>query len=155
MPEETQSHPATLAQKVDLLLRTIKHPDGRRFTYEDLYQRTGIKASTISRIRSGENTDPYFRTINALSEAFGIRLSFFSTDMTEEEVRAYLEQPQNVNYLDELRYKQLSLQSEEQEKKLHRIALRAAYLDDEGLKAITDMIDYVLKQRGIKLPDNE
>lgn len=143
------SNYATLAQKVDLLLRTVKQPSGKRFTYEDLFKKTGIKASTISRIRSGDNADPYFRTIIGMAHAFGIRLSFFSTDITLEEAERYLENPENIEFLDELRHRQHQEENEAHHHLVNRISMRANQLDEEGLLAVADMLDYVLKQKGI------
>lgn len=143
------SNYATLAQKVDLLLRTIKQPNGRRFTYEDLYKKTGIKASTISRIRSGENADPYFRTIIAMAHAFGVRLGFFSTEITLDEAKQYLEEPENTEFLDELRHRQHQVENGAHHHLVNRISMRANHLDEEGLLAVADMLDYVLKQKGI------
>jgi len=147
-------HPAveytTLAQKVDLLLRLVRQPDGRRYTYEDLERKSGIKSSTLSRIRSGENTDPYFMTILALSEAFMIDLEFFSTEMTPTQVEEYLTSSNKQQVLQELRLQQFYEANEERNQKLQHIALRAAQLDDEGINAIADILDYVLKQKGIR-----
>ena len=145
----------TLAQKVDLLLQTVKQPNGHRFTYDDIFRKTGIKASTISRIRSGENVDPYFRTIIALAHAFGIRLSFFSTEMSVEEAQRYLESPESTEFLDELRFRQQQEHNDAHHRLVNRISMRATHLDEEGLMAIADMLDYVLKQKGIEVADEE
>lgn len=147
---------ATLAQKVDLLLRLVRQPDGRRYTYEDLERKSGIKSSTLSRIRSGENADPYFKTILALSEAFVIDLDFFSTEMTLAQVEEYLTSPNKQQVLQDLQLQQFYDTNEERNQKIQHIALRAAQLDDEGINAIADIIDYVLKQKGIKsAPEGE
>jgi transcriptional regulator with XRE-family HTH domain len=137
---------ATLAHKVDMLLRLVRQPDGRRYTYEDLERKSGIKSSTLSRIRSGENVDPYFKTIIAMADAFGVELDFFSTDMTIEQVEEYLTGGDRSRFLAEMRL-------QERNDALQGIALRAANLDDEGIKTIAAMIDYVLKQRGIGVED--
>lgn len=146
----------TLAQKVDLLLRLVRQPDGRRYTYEDLERKSGIKSSTLSRIRSGENVDPYFKTILALSEAFVIDLDFFSTEMTLAQVEEYLTSSNKQQVLQDLQLQQFYDTNEERNQKIQHIALRAAQLDDEGINAIADIINYVLKQKGIKsAPESE
>ena len=144
---------ATLAHKVDMLLRLVRQPDGRRYTYEDLERKSGIKSSTLSRIRSGENVDPYFKTIIAMADAFGVELDFFSTDMTIEQVDEYLTGGDRSRFLAELRLQEQFDKNRERNEALQGIALRAANLDDEGIKTIAAMIDYVLKQRGIGAED--
>lgn len=140
---------ATLAQKVDMLLRLVRQPDGRRYTYEDLERKSGIKSSTLSRIRSGENADPYFKTILALSEAFAIDLEFFSIEMTPAKVEEYLNSPNKQQVLQDLQLQRFYDANEDRNQKIQHIALRAAQLDDEGINAITDIIDYVFKQKGV------
>lgn len=141
----------TLSEKVDLLLSTIKHRDGRRFTYEDICQSKGIAPSTISKIRTGDNLNPNFITIMALADAFGVRLGFFSTPMTRSEAERYLLDQDNTKFLDTLRLRHLVDSNSERDQKVEQIALRASLLDDEGLNTVADMLDYVLKQRGTLL----
>jgi hypothetical protein len=41
----------------------------------------------------------------------------------------------------------------EADSQVQALAQRAAYLDDEGIQAIEGMINYVLRQKGIQVPD--
>lgn len=139
----------SIPQKVAILFDVIRRPDGKKYTLEEIERVTGVNASTLSRIRSGENPDPMFRTVVALAQAFGIRLAYFSIDMTQEEAEHYVQDRHNVDYLDTLALRQRKNQNERQDRLVGRIALRAALLDEEGIIAIADMIDYVLKKQGI------
>lgn len=146
---------ATLAQKLDLLFELIKQPNGQRVTYEYLERKVGIKSSTISRLRRGQNLDPLFTNIIAIANAFGVRVSFFATDMTLEEAREYLEDPENVRFIDDLRVRQQQIKNSGRNRKLAELALRASYLDDAGIEALANMAEYVLNASGIDVPDKE
>ena len=146
---------ATIAYKVDALLRNYKHPNGRRMTYEDIERKTGVTASTISRIRNGENADPFFTTVIGLADAFEVPLSFFSTRMTESQVDEYVTDTKNVGVIEALIEAQQQEMQKQQNETLQKIAFRASHLDEAGIRAIAGMIDYVLKLRGIELKDDD
>lgn len=140
---------ATIAYKVDALLRTIKHPNGRRYTYEDIERKSGVTASTISRIRNGENADPFFTTVIGLADAFDVPLSFFSTRMTESQTDEFVSNPQNIGMIEALVEADRQERQKYQQNEIQRIALRASQLDEAGVRAIADIIDYVLKVKGV------
>ena len=139
----------SIPNKVGLLFDTLRRSDGKKFTLDEIGRDTGVKPSTLSRIRSGENPDPMFRTVVALARSFGVRLAYFSIDMTQEEAEQYLKDKDNVDYLDRLALRQRQKQTERQDRLVTGIALRAAMLDEEGIMAIADIIDFVLKKQGI------
>ncbi len=149
----SQDKLATIAYKVDSLLRNYKHPSGRRITYEDIERKAGVTASTISRIRNGENIDPFFTTVIGLADAFEVPLSFFSTQLTESQVDEYVANPQNVGMIESIAEAQQQEKQKQQTNELQRIALRASHLDEAGIRAIASMIDYVLKVKGIEVKD--
>jgi transcriptional regulator with XRE-family HTH domain len=144
----------TISQKVDLLFEQMRGPDGKRYRYEDVERATGIKPSTISQLRRRTQQDPQFRTVMALARFFGISLAFFATDMTREEAAAYLIDPDNVHYLDEIKERRMQTQAEGLERQRNLLALRAAYLDEAGIEAVTKMIDYILLQRGVQFDED-
>lgn len=145
----------SIPNKVAVLFDTIRRPDGKKYTLDEIEKLTGVKASTLSRIRSGENPDPMFRTVVALARAFSVRLAYFSTDMTREEAEQYLQDRNNVSFLDSLALRQQKTQNEQQDRRVGRIAMRASFLDEEGIMAIADIIDFVLKKQGISPDDME
>lgn len=146
---------ATLAQKLDLAFELIQQPNGQRITYEYLERQVGIKSSTISRLRRGQNLDPLFTNIIAIANAFGVRVSFFATDMSVDEARAYLQNPENLQFLEDLRVRQQHIKNSGRNRKLAELALRASYLDDDGIAALANMAEYVLVKSGIDIPDEE
>lgn len=140
---------ATMADKLDLLLLHMLQPTGSRYKYEDIERKTGVKASTISRIRSGANEEPAFRTILAIAEAFEIPLTYFSTPMTIAEAEAFTKQPQNSQVLEEIAQRYYDAKNEERNNQLAQLASRTAKLDDAGIRALIDMVDYVLSKIGV------
>lgn len=145
----------SISQKVDLLFEQRRGPDGRRYRYEDLERETGIKPSTISQLRHRAKQDPQFRTVMALARFFGVSLAFFAAELTHDEAIAYLADPANTAYLDTVRARRAETVVQKSEHKRDLLAMRAAYLDDEGVQAVANMIDYILLQRGIRVGEAE
>ncbi|MBI1295589.1 hypothetical protein GC175_11610 [bacterium] len=139
----------TLAQRLELLFDCISREDGKRYTYDDVRRIGGVDPSTISRLRSGQILDPAFSNIVGLAEAFGIPIDFFTLRATEAELRRYLTSLEE-QHLNDLRAKQ----RRRIDTKSEILAHRAAYLDEEGIQAVVGMIDYVLRQKGVKLSDD-
>lgn len=143
----------TLAEKVKLLFDKIKRPDGKQFTYDYLKNMTEIEPSTVSRIRSGQNQDPSFMSIIRLARAFDVSLDYFAADMTDSEAQTYLKEYRNSNngrsYFDELR----ANAQQRSTARVESLALRASHLDSEALEAVEMMVNYVLKQKGVPVPD--
>ncbi len=81
---------ASLATKLDLLFEYITLPDGKRFVYDDVVRLGGVDRGAISRLRSGKKLEPSFQTMVGLAGAFNVPLSYFGTEMTEDEVRRFL-----------------------------------------------------------------
>lgn len=143
----------TLAEKVKLLFANIKHPDGKKFTYDYIRGITDIDPSTVSRIRSGQNQDPTFSNIARLARVFDVSLDYFSTEMTADEASAYLQQYRDSGSGDAY-FGELKAQAQQRsENRAGVLALRASHLDNEALEAVEMMINYVLKQKGVPLED--
>lgn len=80
--------------------------------------------------------------MQGLATAFQIPVEYFYAPVTRDEAIAYLTDIENVELLEVL---QQRVQNERQQK-IADIALRASHLDEEGIDAIAQMIDYVLKR---------
>ena len=137
----------SLAEKIDLLFESIAHPDGGRFTYEELQSISGIRPSTISRMRNGQNIDPSFRTVAGLARAFGVPLRYFSQEMSMEEAQAFLA---------EVKQQERQIRQEEQERRetaemLAILATRASHMDADTISVLREMVEYVMKQQQIEL----
>lgn len=141
----------SISQKVDLLFEQKRGPDGRRYRYEDLERQTGIKPSTVSQLRHRAGQDPQFRTVMALARFFNVSLAFFAAELTRDEAITYLSDPANTAYLDTVRAQRAENEAQQVERKRDQLAMRAAYLDDDGIQAVANMIDYILLQRGIRV----
>lgn len=142
---------ASLATKLDLLFEYVTHPDGRRFVYDDVERLGGVDRGAISRLRSGKKLEPSFQTMVGLAGAFNVPLSYFGTEMSEDEVRRFL--TDFANSRDEgLLHRIEAREQNRPNQEAEAIAMRAAYLDEEGRRTVAAMIDYVLKSQGVTIP---
>ncbi len=142
---------ASLATKLDLLFEYITLPDGKRFVYDDVVRLGGVDRGAISRLRSGKKLEPSFQTMVGLAGAFNVPLSYFGTEMTDDEVRRFLTEfadSQDDGLLQRIEAREQNRPNQEAE----AIAMRASYLDEEGRRTVAAMIDYVLKSQGVTVP---
>ena len=139
----------SIAEKVQLLFELIKHPDGKSYTYDYVKGKGEIEPSTLSRIRSGQNEDPLFSNIAGLAKAFDISLDYFTVGMTADEAQHYLLHARDTSYLQALKQQE----GERTQSKIDSLAKRAYHLDPEAIDAIEAMVDYVIKQKGLKIDD--
>jgi transcriptional regulator with XRE-family HTH domain len=64
-----------MVMRVSILGTTIrKAREAKNLTQDDLAQRAGVKASQISRLETGDRTDPYFSTMVGIAKALGLSL---------------------------------------------------------------------------------
>jgi len=130
-----------LQEKVDLLF--THPPRGQRLTYSDVHRLGHVEPAALSRIRSGQTKEPSYLTVQGLATAFQIPVEYFYAPVTRDEAIAYLTDIENAELLEIL---QQRVQDERQQK-IANIAMRASHLDEEGIEAITQMIEYVLKRK--------
>lgn len=126
---------STLAEKIDLLFRTFKKPDGEEFTYQEVEEGThkAVTGAYVWKLRTGKGENPGYRVLEALSDFFGVPVSyFFEEQVTEEDV-------QNLKLATELRKAGVA-----------HIALRASDLDKAGKRAVLEMIEYIRKAQGLQ-----
>ena len=129
----------TLAEKIDLLFKTIKKPDGSQYTYQEVEEGTGkaITGAYIWKLRTGKAENPSYKVLKVLSDFFEVPVSFFFEEVSEE----YL---QNLKLATQLR-----------EDGVQHIALRAGDLDEAGKRAVLEMIEYVRKAQGLQSELND
>jgi transcriptional regulator with XRE-family HTH domain len=53
---------------------------GRRITYKDLAEATGLGESTIERYANDRQSDPPYRIVRALAVFFGVSVEYFMRD---------------------------------------------------------------------------
>jgi transcriptional regulator with XRE-family HTH domain len=126
-----------IAERLDLLFRTVTKEGGKEYSYREIEELAGgaITSTSIWKLRTGRTQNPSLKTLQALSAAFEVPVAYFFTEeVTEDDIPAYLQQ-----YRDE--------------KMVGQIALRARDLDDNGKQAILDMINYVRRVQGLNNND--
>jgi transcriptional regulator with XRE-family HTH domain len=77
----------TVSEKIDHLFHTVRRPDGREFTYDEVEQGTAgrVSRSYVWKLRHGRNRNPSLDVIEALSEFFGVPpLYFFDAKERDE-----------------------------------------------------------------------
>ena len=123
----------TLAERIEILFRTFRRKDGKEYTYKEVEAGTGkaVTAPYVWKLRTGQAKNPSIRVLRALSEFFGVPISYFIEDTSEEELA------------------NLKLAAEFRDTGVARIALRASDLDEDGQRAILEMIEYVRKAQGL------
>ncbi len=92
-------------------------------TYRAIAAATGENANNLRKIYVGENDNPGLRTLEAMAGYFKVSLAYFDCQSAKE----------CTEYLN-------GVEHAEQEAV---VALRAAHLSMEGLKALQDMADHI------------
>lgn len=118
-----------IAERLDLLFKTVTKSDGQEYSYREIEELTGdaISSTAIWKLRAGKTQNPRRSTLEALSRAFQVPVSFFLDEsVSSEDIPGYRRQYRDQELLEQ-------------------IALRSQHLDEEGKQAILDMIDYVVK----------
>lgn len=122
-----------IANRIDLLFKTITKSDGSQYSYREVEELAGraVTSTSIWKARTGKTNKPSQRLLQALSQAFQVPVSCFLDE--------------NVSSADIANYRA----QYHSEKMVEQIALRSADLGDEGKEAILNMINFVRKaQRG-------
>jgi transcriptional regulator with XRE-family HTH domain len=138
--EQTPAPSLTLAEKLDLLFRT-RHPAGRgEYTYEEVAE--GIKqlegpmiaVTQLWQLRTGKQSNPRKSQIEALAAFFRVPVSYFFAD-DEETARLHA---------------RLELLAAMRNNDVEQIALRAADLSPESLRAIAQIIEQARQIEGLR-----
>jgi transcriptional regulator with XRE-family HTH domain len=82
----SRAHDA-LPAKVDHLFLTVRRPDGRVYTYDEVEAGTGgrVSRSYVWKLRNGRNRNPSLDVIEALADFFGVPASYFFGDWLAED----------------------------------------------------------------------
>jgi transcriptional regulator with XRE-family HTH domain len=128
----TERSTETVSEKIDHLFHTVRRPDGREFTYDDVEQGTAgrVSRSYVWKLRHGRNRNPSLDVIEALGEFFRVPPSYFFNDggadkaATREAaaVAALLRDPAS-----------------------RKVSERARGLSPQSVAAITDMVEHLRK----------
>jgi transcriptional regulator with XRE-family HTH domain len=95
--DDASTEPATLAEKLDFLFRTVRTPGGREFSHEDVARAIGqaedgptISATYIWQLRRGQRTNPRMSHLHALARFFGVDPGYFFPVELAEQMEADL-----------------------------------------------------------------
>ena len=133
----------TVAQKLQHLFRTVRKPDQREYSNEEVAaailrdQGETISSSYIWYIRTGQRDNPTFKHLNALAKFFGVPPAYFFDDETTNRVEA-----------------ELALLTAMNDAGVRDIALRAAGLSPASLHTVREVIARVSELEG-KAPHDD
>jgi len=83
---------SSLAEKIDLLFKTFKHPDGGEYTYQEVEEGTGkaITGAYVWKLRSGRAKNPSYKVLKVLTDFFKVPVSFLFEEEVSQEYLHYL-----------------------------------------------------------------
>ena len=69
----------SVPDKIDNLFKTIRRPDGREYTYDEVERGTGgaVSRSYVWKLRHGRNRNPSLEVIEALGHFFDVPATYF------------------------------------------------------------------------------
>lgn len=133
---EPEASARSLADKVDLLFRTVRPPKGE-FSYQDVatsLQDGGgptISATYIWQLRRGLRDNPTKKHLEALAQFFGVTPSYFFDEDSARRIEA-----------------ELQLLTAMRDPSVRALALRSAELSPDGVAALTAMAEQVARLEG-------
>ena len=138
LAEEQLVRARTLAEKLDYLFRTV-HPRNRgEYSYEEAAEVIGrrggptISANYLWLLRKGLRDNPTKKHLEALADFFGVPVAYFFDDEVAARVDA-----------------QLDLLATLRDADVRQLALRAAALSPESLRASADMVERARQLEGV------
>jgi transcriptional regulator with XRE-family HTH domain len=119
-----------LAVKLERLFREIRPPQqgGRSYTNDEVAETIGVSGAYVSALRKGTRTNPSHEVLAGLAQFFGVKISYFLDDLAAEQTEA-----------------EIALARVMGNHGVRALALRALELSPQGLAAVTQMIEEVLK----------
>jgi transcriptional regulator with XRE-family HTH domain len=136
------ARPTTLAQKLDRLFRTLHPRDRGEYSFKEVARAIAAKdgpsisATYLWQLRTGQKDNPTKRHLEALADFFGVSPAYFFDDEAATRIDA-----------------ELDLLATLRDASVRQIALRAAGLSTESLRAIAAMVEHA--RRLEHLPDPE
>jgi transcriptional regulator with XRE-family HTH domain len=81
----------TLADRIDKLFKTIRRPNGREHSNEEVARACGFSKQYMGQLRRGESTNPTYQNLAALAAFFDVDVAYFFNSERAERIRADLE----------------------------------------------------------------
>jgi transcriptional regulator with XRE-family HTH domain len=76
--------PLPLKDLVNFLFDTIRHPDGRPYTTQEVADKLSISPATINQMRTGRSRNPTLPTLREVCRFFDISMDFFQCRSYDE-----------------------------------------------------------------------
>ncbi len=138
MSEERASTDLTLAEKLDLLFKTMHSRHRGEYTYDEVAQ--GIRKQdgpTISpayiwQLRNGVKDNPRKKHLEALATFFGVPPSYFFDETAGARI-----------------YAQLELLAAMRDAKIRNLAMRAFDLSPDSVRAVADLVEHLRRIQGL------
>lgn len=144
-PEVTEDR-GVIAERLDHLFATV-YPKalGRPYTLREAAEKINAEAghnlisiAYISQLRKGDKRKPGFEKLSALAKLFGVTADYFTDDEAARKT-------------DE----QLTLVAAMRDQGVEHVALRAAGLSAESLRAVLNLMDSARKLEGLPAIEDE
>ncbi len=124
----------TLADRINHLFAMVK-PAGRdAFTNGEVAAATGLSPSNVGYLRTGERDNPTMQTLDALARFFGVPVAYFYDDEAAQRIEEQLNRLQSM----------AALQQAFQRDGVQQLATRMGELSDNGIAAISQLVDLLL-----------
>nr|WP_157529370.1 helix-turn-helix domain-containing protein [Kibdelosporangium sp. MJ126-NF4]CEL23163.1 FIG01129240: hypothetical protein [Kibdelosporangium sp. MJ126-NF4]CTQ90301.1 FIG01129240: hypothetical protein [Kibdelosporangium sp. MJ126-NF4] len=128
----------TLASRLDDLFKMVR-PQGRRWTNADVVAELKkvapslkVGAVYLSQLRTGKRTNPSHELLAALANFFGVSVAYFFDEQLAESVRTELAAVETMRQAG-----------------VRAVAMRAAGMREENLKAIMAIMDQYRQMQGL------
>ena len=133
----------TLADRLNHLFATVKPPGRESFSNQEVATATGLSASLLRYLRSGERDNPTIQTLEALTQFFGVPVAYLYDDDAVARIDLQLSKLQAM----------AALQQALQRDGVQQLATRMGELSDGGIAAIAQLVDLLLdKEHGPSRP---
>jgi ESX-1-secreted protein regulator len=124
----------SLADRLNHLFAVVRPPGSAGYRNAEVAAETGLSASYIGYLRSGERDNPSMQSLEALAAFFGVSAAYFHDDVAAESVNEQLERLEAVVRLQEVLKRN----------GVEHLALRMGELSESGIAAITQLVDLLL-----------
>ena len=120
-----------LAEKLNRLFEEKRKPDGSQYSQTEVIEGTNgvLTRVYLWKLRTGRASNPGLHIVQAIAAFFGVDPNYFFGESNQLASTGALHETQPF---------------------VDQIALRAGELDEAGRKAVLNMIDYILTQKGNK-----
>lgn len=134
---ESTNSQEIFATRLEQLFSSILNKEGKRYTLDQISQRAAdrgyhVSSTFLSHLRTSRAKAPSFKTVEAISAAFGVDIRFFLNDGAGERTQAELDYAR--------------LQADPQ---IHALAYRVAGLDSEDIEVVDDIVSAMRRRRGL------